>query len=33
VCPVATHHRGQITAALAALGRPTADLDLLYFVR
>lgn len=26
----ATHHRGQITAALTALGRPCPELDLVY---
>jgi uncharacterized damage-inducible protein DinB len=25
-----THHRGQITAALTALGRPSPELDLVY---
>lgn len=29
----ATHHRGQITAALTALGRPCPELDLVYFLQ
>jgi uncharacterized damage-inducible protein DinB len=28
-----THHRGQITAALTALGQPAPVLDLVYFLR
>jgi uncharacterized damage-inducible protein DinB len=28
-----THHRGQITAALTALGQPSPELDLVYFLR
>lgn len=28
-----THHRGQITAALTALGRPCPELDLVYFLQ
>jgi uncharacterized damage-inducible protein DinB len=28
-----THHRGQITAALTALGHPCPVLDLVYFLR
>lgn len=27
-----THHRGQITAALTALGQPAPELDLVYFL-
>ncbi|MBS0508263.1 MAG: DinB family protein [Proteobacteria bacterium] len=29
----ATHHRGQITAALTALGRPCPELDLVYYLQ
>ncbi|NMM79073.1 DinB family protein [Acidovorax sp. SRB_24] len=29
----ATHHRGQITAALTALGQPCPELDLAYFLQ
>ena len=29
----ATHHRGQITAALTALGQPCPELDLVYFLQ
>jgi uncharacterized damage-inducible protein DinB len=29
----ATHHRGQITAALTMLGRPGPELDLVYFLQ
>ena len=28
-----THHRGQVTAALTALGRPCPVLDLVYFLQ
>jgi uncharacterized damage-inducible protein DinB len=28
-----THHRGQAHAALTALGRPSPELDLIYFQR
>ena len=28
-----THHRGQITAALTALGQPCPSLDLVYFLQ
>lgn len=28
-----THHRGQITAALTALGRPAPDIDLVYYLQ
>ena len=28
-----THHRGQITAALTALGRPCPELDLVYYLQ
>ena len=28
----ATHHRGQITAALTALGQPCPELDMVYFL-
>ena len=28
-----THHRGQITAALTALGHPCPELDLVYFLQ
>mgnify|MGYP006287609911 FL=1 len=28
-----THHRGQITAALTALERPSPELDLVYFLQ
>ena len=28
-----THHRGQITAALTALGQPGPELDLVYFLQ
>jgi uncharacterized damage-inducible protein DinB len=28
-----THHRGQITAALTALGQPVPELDLVYFLQ
>lgn len=29
----ATHHRGQITAAMTALGQPCPELDLVYFLQ
>lgn len=29
----ATHHRGQISAALTALGQPGPELDLVYFLQ
>lgn len=29
----ATHHRGQITAALTALGHPCPELDLIYYLQ
>jgi uncharacterized damage-inducible protein DinB len=29
----ATHHRGQITAALTMLGQPGPELDLVYFLQ
>lgn len=29
----ATHHRGQITAALTLLGEPAPELDLVYFLQ
>jgi uncharacterized damage-inducible protein DinB len=29
----ATHHRGQITAALTLLGQPCPELDLVYFLQ
>ena len=29
----ATHHRGQITAALTALGQPCPELDLVYYLQ
>jgi uncharacterized damage-inducible protein DinB len=29
----ATHHRGQITAALTSLGQPCPELDLVYFLQ
>ncbi len=29
----ATHHRGQITAALTAMGRPCPELDLVYMLQ
>lgn len=29
----ATHHRGQITAALTALGQPAPELDLIYYLQ
>jgi uncharacterized damage-inducible protein DinB len=29
----ATHHRGQITAALTALGQPCPELDMVYFLQ
>jgi uncharacterized damage-inducible protein DinB len=29
----ATHHRGQITAALTALGQPGPELDMVYFLQ
>ncbi|MDB5870329.1 MAG: DinB family protein [Polaromonas sp.] len=29
----ATHHRGQITATLTALGQPCPELDLVYFLQ
>lgn len=29
----ATHHRGQVTAALTALGQPCPELDLVYFLQ
>lgn len=29
----ATHHRGQITAVLTALGQPSPELDLVYFLQ
>lgn len=28
-----THHRGQITAALTAMGRPCPEIDLVYFLQ
>lgn len=28
-----THHRGQVTAALTALGQPCSELDLVYFLQ
>ena len=28
-----THHRGQTHAMLTALGRPSVELDLIYFQR
>ena len=28
-----THHRGQITAALTALGQPCPELDLVYMLQ
>jgi len=28
-----THHRGQVTAALTALGQPGPELDLVYFLQ
>jgi uncharacterized damage-inducible protein DinB len=28
-----THHRGQVTAALTALGQPCPELDLVYFLQ
>ena len=28
-----THHRGQVTAALSALGRPCPELDLVYMLQ
>lgn len=28
-----THHRGQVTAALTALGQPCLELDLVYFLQ
>ena len=28
-----THHRGQITAALTALGQPCPELDFVYFLQ
>ena len=28
-----THHRGQVTAALTALGQPSPELDLVYFLQ
>jgi uncharacterized damage-inducible protein DinB len=28
-----THHRGQVTAALTALGRPAPELDLVYMLQ
>lgn len=28
-----THHRGQITAALTAMGQPCPELDLVYFLQ
>ncbi|MCE2782069.1 DinB family protein [Limnohabitans sp.] len=28
----ATHHRGQITAALTAMGQPCPELDMVYFL-
>ncbi len=28
-----THHRGQITAALTALGRPAPEIDFVYYLR
>ncbi|MCX7255359.1 MAG: damage-inducible protein DinB [Polaromonas sp.] len=28
-----THHRGQITAALTALGQPCPELDMVYFLQ
>jgi uncharacterized damage-inducible protein DinB len=29
----ATHHRGQVSAALTALGQPAPELDLVYFLQ
>jgi uncharacterized damage-inducible protein DinB len=29
----ATHHRGQITAALTAMGHPCPELDMVYFLQ
>lgn len=29
----ATHHRGQITAALTAIGQPCPELDMVYFLQ
>ena len=29
----ATHHRGQITAALTAMGRPCPELDMVYYLQ
>ena len=29
----ATHHRGQITAALTAMGQPGPELDMVYFLQ
>ena len=29
----ATHHRGQITAALTMLGHPCPELDLIYMLQ
>ena len=29
----ATHHRGQITAALTAMGQPCPELDMVYFLQ
>jgi uncharacterized damage-inducible protein DinB len=28
-----THHRGQLTAALTALGQPSPELDFVYFLQ
>jgi uncharacterized damage-inducible protein DinB len=28
-----THHRGQITAALTAMGRPCPELDLVWLLQ
>jgi len=28
-----THHRGQITAALTAMGQPAAELDMVYMLQ
>ena len=28
-----THHRGQITAALTALGQPCPELDMVYLLQ
>ena len=28
-----THHRGQVTAALTALGQPCPELDLVYYLQ